>query len=80
VLRHTAVTWQAQVGVPSHEICGFFGITMEMFERVYAHHHPDHQSNAVNALNRSRRSPNDTERLKATEREQTSGQVIKIAK
>ena len=26
-LRHTAITWQAQLGVPPHEICGFFGIT-----------------------------------------------------
>lgn len=55
-LRHTAITWQAQLGVPPHEICGFFGITMRMFEEVYAHHHPDYQSNAVNALNKSRRT------------------------
>ena len=24
-LRHTAITWQAQLAVPVHEICGFFG-------------------------------------------------------
>jgi len=47
-LRHTAITWQAQVGVPIHEICGFFGITPV----VYGHHHPDYQANAVNALSR----------------------------
>jgi integrase len=51
-LRHTAITWQAQLGVPMHEICGFFGITPEMFDRVYGHHHPDYQVNAVNALSR----------------------------
>ena len=51
-LRHTAITWQAQLGVPMHEICGFFGITLEMFDRVYGHHHPDYQANAVNALSR----------------------------
>lgn len=51
-LRHTAITWQAQLGVPMHEICGFFGITPEVFERVYGHHHPDYQANAVNALSR----------------------------
>jgi integrase len=51
-LRHTAITWQAQLGVPMHEICGFFGITPEMFDRVYGHHHPDYQANAVNALSR----------------------------
>jgi integrase len=55
ILRHTAITWQAQEGVPPHEICGFFGITMKMFEDVYGHHHPDFQTNAVNAM-RNRRS------------------------
>jgi integrase len=53
-LRHTAITWQAQLGVPMHEICGFFGITPDMFDRVYGHHHPDYQANAVNALSRHR--------------------------
>jgi integrase len=53
-LRHTAITWQAQLGVPMHEICGFFGITPDMFDRVYGHHHPDYQANAVNALSRRR--------------------------
>jgi integrase len=52
VLRHTATTWTAQRGVLKHEICGFFGITEEMFDRVYGHHHPDHQAGAVNALTR----------------------------
>lgn len=55
VLRHTAITWQAQLGVPDYEICGFFGITKQVFENVYAHHHPDYQSNAVNALNKRER-------------------------
>jgi len=53
-LRHTAITWQAQLGVPMHEICGFFGITPDMFDRVYGHHHTDYQANAVNALSRRR--------------------------
>src|SRR5262249_7078670 len=38
-LRHTAITWTAQAGGPKHEILGFFGITEEMFDRVYGHHH-----------------------------------------
>lgn len=75
-LRHTAITWQAQLAVPPHEICGFFGITMEMFERVYGHHHLDYQSNAVNALSRPRMNP---ERLDATKREQTRSKVVKLA-
>lgn len=75
ILRHTAITWQAQLGVPPHEICGFFGITMKVFEEVYGHHHPDFQSNAVNALSRPRQKP---DRYAATEREQTSAKVLKI--
>ena len=75
-LRHTAITWQAQLGVPSHEICGFFGITMDVFERVYGHHHPDYQSNAVNAFNRSRQKP---DRFTETERERVWANVIKLA-
>lgn len=61
-LRHTAVTWQAQEAVPAHEICGFFGMTMEMFERVYGHHHPDFQSRAVNALSGPRGNSRVAER------------------
>jgi integrase len=74
-LRHTAITWQAQAGVPVHEICGFFGITVEVFEEVYGHHHPDFQANAVNALSRPRQKP---DRMNATERERTAGKVVKL--
>jgi integrase len=49
-LRHTCATWLAQRGVPIHEICGFLGMTQEMFNRVYGHHHPDYQSQAVHAF------------------------------
>lgn len=80
ILRHTAITWQAQEGVPPHEICGFFGITMKMFEEVYGHHHPDFQSNAVNALSRRKRPTRQKpDRMNATEREQASSNVVKIS-
>src|SRR5215467_9652296 len=46
-LRHTCATWMA-----IHEICGFLGMTRETFERVYGHHHPDDQANAVNAFSK----------------------------
>jgi integrase len=82
-LRHTAITWQAQLGVPVHEICGFFGITLEMFERVYGHHHPDFQVNAVNALSRPRAfsSPRPgqlSDRNDATNREQNGTKIAKV--
>jgi integrase len=60
-LRHTAITWTAQEGVPKHEILGFFGITEEMFDRVYGHHHPDYQAQAVNALSRPRKNSKRTD-------------------
>src|SRR5262249_7272187 len=74
-LRHTAITWQAQLGVPVHEICGFFGITPEVFDRVYGHHHPDYQSNAVNALSRPPQKP---DRYSATKRERVGANVVAL--
>jgi hypothetical protein len=74
-LRHTAITWQAQLGVPVHEICGFLGITREVFKDVYGHHHPDCQHNAVNALSRPRQKP---DRYGVTKREQAVAKVVNL--
>lgn len=76
ILRHTAITWQAQLGVPPHEICGFFGVTLETFERVYGHHHPDYQSNAVNAFSRPRQKP---DRIDGTEGERRQANAFSLA-
>lgn len=46
-LRHTAATWLMQRGTDRWEAAGFLGMTAETLERVYGHHHPDHQSDAV---------------------------------
>ena len=54
-LRHTAITWAMQAGVERWAACGFFGISLEELERTYGHHHPDHQSSAVDAVNRGGR-------------------------
>lgn len=75
VFRHTAITWQSQRGVPEHEILGYFGVTREVFERVYAHHHPDHQTNAVHAFERSRIFP---DRIGVNETRQSSTNVVKM--
>jgi len=64
----------AQRRVPIHEICGFLGMTRETFERVYGHHHPDFQSNAVNAF--SKRSGQLADSLAETERERRSSNVV----
>ena len=55
-LRHTAITWMMQTGaVEIHQAAGYFGITSDTLERVYAHHHPDHQADAVAAAGRGGR-------------------------
>lgn len=55
ILRHTAVTWAMQGGADPYETADFFGMTMEMLDRVYAHHHPDHQKGVGDALTRRRK-------------------------
>ncbi len=54
-LRHTAITWAMQAGVDIYEAAGYFGVDIETMFKVYAHHHPDHQSNAVAAVGRGGR-------------------------
>jgi integrase len=49
-LRHTAATWLMQAGVDKWEAAGFLGMTMEMLDRVYGHHHPDHLKAAARAI------------------------------
>jgi integrase len=41
-LRHTAATWMMQNGVSLWTAAGFLGMSVEMLQRVYGHHHPDH--------------------------------------
>jgi hypothetical protein len=48
---------------------------MEVFERVYGHYHPDYQSNAVNAFNKSRQKP---DRLKGIKREHGAPDVVNL--
>jgi hypothetical protein len=49
-LRHTAATWLMQAGVDKWEAAGFLGMTVEMLDRVYGHHHPDHLKVAARAI------------------------------
>jgi integrase len=51
-LRHTAATWLMQNGADLWEAAGFLGMTVEMLERNYGHHHPDHLKGAVAAIGR----------------------------
>jgi len=54
VLRHTAITWAMQAGVPIHEASGYFGVSRQIMERVYIHHHPDHMRSVREAMERKR--------------------------
>jgi hypothetical protein len=54
-LRHTAATWLMQAGVDKWEAAGFLGMTVEMIDRVYGHHHPDHLRSAAHAIGFGRR-------------------------
>jgi integrase len=49
-LRHTAATWLMQNGVDKWEAAGFLGMSVEMLDRVYGHHHPDHLRRAAMSL------------------------------
>jgi len=54
-LRHTAATWLMQAGIDKWEAAGFLGMGVEMLDRVYGHHHPDHLRAAANAIGYRRR-------------------------
>jgi integrase len=41
-LRHTAATWLMQRGVPIWEAAGFLGMSPEVLQETYGHHHPDY--------------------------------------
>jgi len=49
-LRHTAATWLMQNGVDKWEAAGFLGMSIEMLDRVYGHHHPNHLKGAARAI------------------------------
>jgi integrase len=49
-LRHTAATWLMQRGVPIWQAAGYLGMSAEMIERTYGHHHPDYMRAAAEAI------------------------------
>ena len=50
VLRHTAATWAMQNGGDLWQTAGFLGMTVQMLEDRYGHHHPDFQRQAADAI------------------------------
>jgi integrase len=49
-LRHTAATWLMQRGVPIWQAAGYLGMSAEILERTYGHHHPDYMRGAAQAI------------------------------
>ena len=49
-LRHTAATWLMQRGVPIWESAGFLGMSPEVLQDTYGHHHPDFLQGAATAI------------------------------
>ena len=49
-LRHTAATWLMQRGVPVWEAARFLGMSPEVLQEPYGHHHPDHLRGASIAI------------------------------
>jgi integrase len=52
-LRHTAATWMMQNGVDIWQAAGFLGMTIEMLQDRYGHHHPDFQHDAAASVSAS---------------------------
>jgi integrase len=55
-LRHTAATWLMQAGVDKWEAAGFLGMSVQMLDRVYGHHHPQHLRQAAKSIGYRRRN------------------------
>jgi integrase len=55
VLRHTSATWMMQNGADLWQAAGFLGMTVEMLQERYGHHHPDFQREAADAVTRRKR-------------------------
>jgi len=54
-LRHTAATWLMQRGVPIWEAAGFLGMSPEVLQDTYGHHHPDFLQGAAAAIGQKNR-------------------------
>jgi integrase len=61
ICRHTAATWAMQQGADLWDAAGYLGMSPEVLERVYGHHHPDFQQDVAERMsgqNRDRKTVN----------------------
>jgi integrase len=76
VLRHTAATWQMQLGTDPWQAAEYLGMSLKTLIENYGHHHPDYLMGPRQAFDRA---PMDRQRKPATERERSHSNVMKIA-
>ena len=76
ILRHTAATWQMQLGTDPWQVAEYLGMTLKTLLDNYGHHHPDYLSGPREAFDRA---PKDRQRKPRNDREQTLSNVMKIA-
>jgi integrase len=76
VLRHTAATWQMQLGTDPWQAAEYLGMSLKTLLENYGHHHPDYLSSPREALDRS---PQARHRKNATNGERSASNVRKIA-
>ena len=76
ILRHTAATWQMQLGTDPWQAAEYLGMSLKTLLENYGHHHPDYLSGPRQAFDRA---PMDRQRKPVTERERTRSNVMKIA-
>jgi integrase len=76
VLRHTAATWQMQLGSDPWQAAEYLGMSLKTLLDNYGHHHPDFLTGPREAFDRA---PKHRQRKPATERERSQSNVMKIA-
>jgi len=76
ILRHTAATWQMQLGTDPWQAAEYLGMTLKTLLDNYGHHHLDYLKGPREAFDRA---PKDRQRKPTTERERTPSNVMKIA-
>ena len=58
ILRHTAATWAMSEGADLWQAAGWLGMSPEVLERVYGHHHPDYQQDVAEKMSGQNRDRN----------------------
>lgn len=78
-LRHTAATWAMQNGADLWQTAGLLGMTAEVLEKIYGHHHPDYQADAAAAIARRKLGRQNGDRMGVNKPRQTRTSATKIA-